>query len=562
VRSNPEQTAKPAREAVPGFFERASFFVRSNGLKAREFARSRPAPPLRIGSEIDFPLVLVESRTPLIPAHDDHPMFVCGKIQNLRLACARIHRKTVARGQEFRFWREIGPPWALRGYVTGREIREGCVIPTIGGGLCQLSGSLHEVALGAGCRITERNRHTYRLAGVDLPDRRDATVFWNYVDLRWVAERDVLLEAYLEPDTLVVRLRGRDLPANASREDAPAASAPARALNNCYECGQHNCPRSVAAEKSARRKEERSSAALLEAFQPEILRAAGSPDRIFVPRRSAYGSRARSFDFTSYRSALAWRLRAGKKIAATQAIERAADLARAYSRALPSTCDTLFVTQDLAPHLWRLGALGGRRYRIFLQRPSFADMHDRLDRAALLYPEAELLREFRAPVDLVADELHALAHAAELITAHADLARAFHLPSPAPWIAPVTTPATLAGTRDSLLFPGPTAAREGAFAVRELARATGLKVLALGPNLEGPGFWTEVEAPACTRDTIPWERVTALVHPTLHESWPRLHLEALARGIPVIATAACGLPASPGLRIVSFGERLPSENFL
>jgi glycosyltransferase involved in cell wall biosynthesis len=48
--------------------------------------------------------------------------------------------------------------------------------------------------------------------------------------------------------------------------------------------------------------------------------------------------------------------------------------------------------------------------------------------------------------------------------------------------------------------------------------------------------------------------VRALVHPALVEAAPRRLLEALAAGVPVIATEACGIAPQPGLTIVPPGD--------
>ena len=53
-------------------------------------------------------------------------------------------------GETFSFWRAAGRATRARGYVIGRELRQGCMIPTIGGGLCQLTNALSRVAHQAG----------------------------------------------------------------------------------------------------------------------------------------------------------------------------------------------------------------------------------------------------------------------------------------------------------------------------------------------------------------------------------------------------------------------------
>ena len=85
----------------------------------------------------------------------------------------------------FSFWKQVGRTNRLKGYVAGRELREGCLIPSIGGGLCQLSNALYDAALQAGFEIVERHAHSQVIPGSLAEAGANATVFWNYVDLRF-----------------------------------------------------------------------------------------------------------------------------------------------------------------------------------------------------------------------------------------------------------------------------------------------------------------------------------------------------------------------------------------
>ena len=96
------------------------------------------------------------------------------------------------------------------------------------------------------------------------------------------------------------------------------------------------------------------------------------------------------------------------------------------------------------------------------------------------------------------------------------------------------------------------AVREGATAVRDCARALNLQVFCLGPNLEEPSFWNGVNVIMGTRTQIPWERVLVVVHPTIFESWPRVHLSAIGRAIPLVVTRGCGLSKASGIDLVPF----------
>jgi hypothetical protein len=234
----------------PSLFSMGSFVVRSKALQARRALVDTMArvPRLKEGAVSDFPFVVAESGSPLFTLHDprERPLLL-GKIENLRLACRQIHQRVLNPGEIFSFWRQVGPPWRLRGFVPGREVRQGCVIPTTGGGLCQLSGSLLELAINLDFEMVERHRHTSLPADVPNNARRDATLFWNYVDLRFCSPIPVFFEAYLTEDTLIVRLRGKvprswvaQQPLGNQNWEQPSEQL---AVESCFTCTQTGCTR-------------------------------------------------------------------------------------------------------------------------------------------------------------------------------------------------------------------------------------------------------------------------------------------------------------------------------
>jgi hypothetical protein len=233
----------------PPLYGMALFFLRSRALQAKrgvENLASRIA-PLPEGVTADFPFVLSESLSSLHTVSDprEQPLEL-GKIENLRLACRQIHQRILLPGQIFSFWSQVGPPWRLRGCVEGREVREGCVIPTPGGGLCQLSGSLLEVTSTLDFEIVERHRHTALPVDVPRETRRDATVFWNYADLRFRTRIPVLFEAYLTEETLVVRLRGKSPRTHGSLfplEQVYQSPLSPQPIQSCHVCNQTSCVR-------------------------------------------------------------------------------------------------------------------------------------------------------------------------------------------------------------------------------------------------------------------------------------------------------------------------------
>lgn len=107
-----------------------------------------------------------------------------GKRANVGLAAPAFDGLVVTPQRPLSFWRALGRATERRGYTWGRELRGGCVVPTIAGGLCLLSNALFEAAARAGWRIHERHGHSMEaIAPPAGTVPLDATVAWPDVDL-------------------------------------------------------------------------------------------------------------------------------------------------------------------------------------------------------------------------------------------------------------------------------------------------------------------------------------------------------------------------------------------
>ncbi len=135
------------------------------------------------------------------------PLFEEGKRINLALAAPAFEALLLGPDRPLSFWRTLGRVTESRGYRHGMELRGGCILPAIGGGLCLLSNALFALAARAGFRIIERHGHS--LEAVPPTEGAlwgiDATVFWPYVDLRFAPDRPVALSVRVDADALVVR---------------------------------------------------------------------------------------------------------------------------------------------------------------------------------------------------------------------------------------------------------------------------------------------------------------------------------------------------------------------
>lgn len=193
---------------------RATFWAKSRGLIARRMLLGSlvaSSHELRSANDAaDLTRMLAEDISPLHTIEDVRERVLeLGKIQNLRIAAVALDGLLIPAGRTFSFWRQVGRPTKTKGYVPGRELRNGCLVPSIGGGLCQLSNALSRTATRAGLIIAERHRHSAQVEDLRFDPETDATLFWNYVDLRFTARQDCLLRVRLDPQNLLVSLAAR-----------------------------------------------------------------------------------------------------------------------------------------------------------------------------------------------------------------------------------------------------------------------------------------------------------------------------------------------------------------
>ncbi len=79
---------------------------------------------------------------------------------NLRLAASRFDGYVLLPGETFDFNRVVGPRTEANGYKVAPVIAQGELVDGIGGGTCQVAGTLHAAALFAGLEVGERKPHT------------------------------------------------------------------------------------------------------------------------------------------------------------------------------------------------------------------------------------------------------------------------------------------------------------------------------------------------------------------------------------------------------------------
>ena len=107
---------------------------------------------------------------------------------NIKLASQAVNGKVLAPGEIFSFNQVVGERSAARGYQTANIYTSGQIVEGIGGGICQISSLLYNIALYSGLEIVERVNHQFTVSYVELGT--DATVSFGSIDFRFKNNTD------------------------------------------------------------------------------------------------------------------------------------------------------------------------------------------------------------------------------------------------------------------------------------------------------------------------------------------------------------------------------------
>lgn len=128
---------------------------------------------------------------------------------NIQQAAQALDGIFLQPGQSFSFNRTVGPRTLMRGYRLAPAFMTLSTVDSVGGGICQVSSTLYNAALGAELAIQERHAHGTAIASV--PPGRDATVWYDQVDLRFRNPYPwpIQIRTQMKGDRLSVAIAGR-----------------------------------------------------------------------------------------------------------------------------------------------------------------------------------------------------------------------------------------------------------------------------------------------------------------------------------------------------------------
>jgi len=234
---------KSIDSAVPSRVSVAILEAKMFLLRVRRTVSNLQNPMPELAKAAPLSAVLAELRSPLYQNSEStnsvDRALELGKVENLRRVARLLHLINVEPGQVFSFWRQVGKCTRRRGFQLGRQIQDGCVVPAIGGGICQFTNALYEAAKTCGMEVIERHPHTRIIPGSPAERDADATVAWNHIDLRIRHDKTWQLSVELTQTELIVRILG-EAPSRELVQLVPGARRKVLdpLLHGCATCGR------------------------------------------------------------------------------------------------------------------------------------------------------------------------------------------------------------------------------------------------------------------------------------------------------------------------------------
>ncbi|MCR4694156.1 MAG: VanW family protein [Pseudobutyrivibrio sp.] len=163
-------------------------------------AEGRDASPVNPG------LVTGASQYTLVGAYTTNYNATESRAINIKQAANNLNGTVVAPGQTFSATRAFKPRTAANGYVMAPIIVGTEHVPGMGGGVCQVSSTVHGAVKTAGLKIVERHAHS--LPVYYIPEGWDATISGTAKDFKFVNTLDsnIIINADAQDGTLTVTL--------------------------------------------------------------------------------------------------------------------------------------------------------------------------------------------------------------------------------------------------------------------------------------------------------------------------------------------------------------------
>ncbi len=149
------------------------------------------------------------------------------RVKNIQVCASKICGTKVGAGQTFSFNQVVGERTESNGFANAKVILDGNYVDGVGGGVCQVSGTLYNAVLLADLSVTTLYQHS--LVSTYVSPSFDAMVSYPNADFCFVnnTDADVYVDAFVQGNKLVVSLYGKPCPYQISRESVVLQQTPA-----------------------------------------------------------------------------------------------------------------------------------------------------------------------------------------------------------------------------------------------------------------------------------------------------------------------------------------------
>jgi vancomycin resistance protein YoaR len=132
------------------------------------------------------------------------------RVSNIHTLTDALEGTLVAPGATFSFNETIGPRTAAKGYQEAPAIIGGRLVPSLGGGICQVATTFFNTVFESGLPVVERRNHSFYISS--YPKGRDATVSWGGVDFKFKNDTDhwIYIATAYTNSSVTISLYGTD----------------------------------------------------------------------------------------------------------------------------------------------------------------------------------------------------------------------------------------------------------------------------------------------------------------------------------------------------------------
>ncbi len=132
------------------------------------------------------------------------------RVNNIHTLSDALHGTLVPPGGVFSFNETIGQRTAAKGYQEAPAIIGGRLVPSLGGGICQVGTTIFNTVFESGLPVVERRAHSFYISS--YPNGRDAAVAWGGPDFKFKNDTDhwVFIATSYTNSSVTVSLYGTD----------------------------------------------------------------------------------------------------------------------------------------------------------------------------------------------------------------------------------------------------------------------------------------------------------------------------------------------------------------